>query len=70
MITDSAVAMNSALPSPQPARRPTIAPMLFDAPASAENTMMSASPARSVRFAPIRLATALVTSIETPVTAK
>jgi hypothetical protein len=44
--------------------------MLFDAPASAENTTMSASPASSVRFGPMRLATALVTSIETPVTAK
>ena len=70
MITDSAVAMNSALPRPQPARRPTIAPMLFDAPASALKTTIRARPASSVRLAPMRLATALVTSIETPVTAK
>src|SRR2546421_350426 len=34
MITDSAVAMNSAFPRPQPARSPTIAPTLFDAPAA------------------------------------
>jgi hypothetical protein len=70
MITDSAVAMNSALPRPQPARRPTIAPMLFDAPASALKMTTSARPPRSVRLAPMRLATALVTSIEMPVNAK
>jgi hypothetical protein len=70
MITDSAVAMNSALPRPQPARSPTMAPMLFEAPASALKAMMSSRPASSVRLAPIRLATALVTSIEMPVNAK
>jgi hypothetical protein len=70
MMTDSAVAMNSALPRPQPARRPTIAPMLSEAPARALKTMMRTSPAMSVRLAPMRVATALVTSIEMPVNAK
>jgi hypothetical protein len=70
MITDSAVAMKSALPSPQPARRPTIAPMPFDVPAVALKTMMRARPASSVRLAPIRLDTTLETSIDTPVNAK
>jgi hypothetical protein len=70
MITDSAVAMNSALPRPHPARRPTIAPMLSEAPARALNAMISSRPPSSVRLVPIRLATALVTSIEMPVNAK
>ena len=70
MITDSAVAMNSAFPRPQPARSPTIAPTLFDAPAAALNAMIRTRPASSVRLAPIRLATALETSIEMPVIAK
>ena len=43
-ITDSAVAMKSALPRPQPARKPTICATLPDAPASAVNTTTSASP--------------------------
>jgi hypothetical protein len=38
MMTDGAVAMKSALPRPQPARSPTMAPMLFEAPASALKT--------------------------------
>ena len=70
MITASAVAMNSALPRPQPARKPTISPTLPDAPASALNTTTSASPASSVRRGPIRLETQPVTSIEMPVNAK
>ena len=69
-MTDSAVAMKRALPRPHPARSPTMAPMLFDAPASALKTMISASPPSSVRLEPMRLATALVTSIEIPVKAK
>jgi hypothetical protein len=67
-ITDRAVAMKSAFPRPQPARRPTIAPMLFEAPAAALKAMMR--PATSVRLAPMRLATTLETSIEMPVNAK
>lgn len=62
--------MNSALPSPQPARSPTIAPTLFDSPAKALKTTIRASPTSSVRFVPIRLATTPETSIASPVTAK
>jgi hypothetical protein len=62
--------MNSALPRPQPARRPTIAPTLFDSPASVLNTTISTSPVSSVRFVPMRLATTLETSIDRPVNAK
>ena len=69
-ITASAVAMKSALPSPQPARKPTISATLPEAPASAEKTTTSASPPSSVRRGPIRLETKPVTSIETPVKAK
>ena len=65
----SAVAMNSALPRPQPARKPTIAPMVSEEPASAENTMIRTRPHSSVRFAPIRLETTPVISIATPITA-
>ena len=65
----SAVAMNSALPRPQPARKPTIAPIVLDDPARAENAMISTRPDSSVRLAPIRLETNPVISIATPVTA-
>ena len=65
----SAVAMNSALPRPQPARKPTIAPMLCEEPARAEKAMISTRPASSVRLAPMRLETQPVISIATPVTA-
>ncbi len=65
----SAVAMNSALPRPQPARKPTIWPMVLDDPASAENTMIRASPESSVFLAPIRVETTPVISIATPMTA-
>ena len=53
-ITASAVAMKSALPSPQPRRKPAIAPMLDAAPASALNSTTSTSPASSVRRGPMR----------------
>ena len=43
-IVESAVAMNSALPSPQPARKPTMAPIESESPASAEKTMIRARP--------------------------
>ena len=65
----SAVAMNRALPSPQPARKPTIWPTVLDIPARAEKTMISTSPEISVRFAPMRLETKPVISIATPITA-
>ena len=65
----SAVAMKSALPRPQPARKATIMPIELDRPASALNTTMMARPMSRVRFAPIRLETAPVISIATPMTA-
>ncbi len=68
-IVARAVAMNSALPRPQPARKPTMAPMLFDDPARAEKMMISTRPVSSVRLAPIRLETTPVISIAMPVTA-
>ncbi|MEI2651720.1 MAG: hypothetical protein V9G12_06110 [Microthrixaceae bacterium] len=68
-IVDSAVATKSALPSPQPARKPTTAPTLSDIPARPANTMMRTRPESSVRLGPIRLETTPVTSIETPMTA-
>ncbi len=69
-ITASAVAMNSALPRPQPARKPTMLPTESEAPASALNVTIRTSPLSSVRFAPSRLDTTPVTSIATPVIAK
>ena len=69
-MTASAVAMKSALPRPQPRRKPAIAPMLDAAPASALNRTTSTSPASSVRRGPIREDTQPPTSIETPVIAK
>ena len=68
-IVASAVAMNSALPRPQPARKPTMAPMVSEEPASAENTTIIARPTTSVRLAPMRLDTTPVMSIATPITA-
>ena len=69
-MTDSAVAMKSALPRPQPARKPAICATVPDAPASALNTITSASPPSSARLAPTRDATNPVPSIATPVIAK
>ncbi len=46
-----------------------MAPTVSDAPASAENTMISSSPESSVRLAPIRVETTPVTSMATPITA-
>ena len=51
-IVARAVAMKRALPKPQPARKPTMAPIESDAPASAEKTMIRASPTSRVRLAP------------------
>ena len=69
-ITDSAVAMNSALPSPQPSRKPAISKTLPAAPASPANRTTRASPASRVRRGPMRLAAQPVMSIDTPVMAK
>ncbi len=69
-ITASEVAMNSALPSPQPARKPTMPSMPPDEPASAAKITISASPTMSVRLAPRRLDTQPVTSMATAVTTR
>ena len=69
-ITASEVAMNSALPRPQPARKPTMPSMEFAVPASAANATMSTRPAIRVRLAPRRLDTQPVTSIATAVTTR
>ena len=69
-MTASEVAMNSALPTPQPARKPMMAPMDGDAPAAALNTTIRARPAISVFLAPIRLDTQLVISMATAVTTR
>jgi hypothetical protein len=68
-IVARAVATKSALPSPQPARKPTMAPTVSEEPARAEKTMTRARPASSVRFAPRRLEMKPVTSIDTPMMA-
>ena len=62
--------MNSALPRPQPARKPTMPSIEPDSPASAAKTTISASPATSVRLAPIRLDTQPVPSMATAVTSR
>ena len=61
--------MKSALPKPHPARKPTICPMVSEAPASALNATTKASPSSRVRLAPMRLETNPVASIASPVTA-
>ena len=69
-MTAREVAMNSALPTPQPARNPMIPLMPGEAPAAALNSTMRISPAISVFFAPSRLETQLVISIATAVTTR
>jgi hypothetical protein len=64
------VAMNSALPRPQPARNPTISLMPPLAPAMPAKITMRMRPVTSVRLAPIRLDTQPVTSIITAVTTR
>jgi len=64
-MTASEVAMNRALPRPQPARKPTMPLMVLAEPASVANTTMSTRPTISVRLAPIRLDTQPVISIAT-----
>lgn len=69
-IAASDVAMKSALPRPQPARKATMPSMLPLDPARAANTTMMARPTTSVRLAPKRLDTAFVTSMATAVTTR
>ena len=69
-MTASEVAMNSALPTPQPARNPMMALMLGEAPASALNTTIRMRPAISVFLAPSREETQFVISIATAVTTR
>ena len=69
-MTASEVAMNSALPTPQPARNSMISLIEPDEPASAENATISTSPAIIVHLAPIRDDTQLVISIATAVTTR
>ena len=68
-IVARAVAMNSALPSPQSARQPTMPMTVSLRPASVAPAMMITSPINSVRFGPMRLETTPVTSIASPITA-
>ncbi len=63
----SAVEMKSALPSPQPARKPMIEATFCESPAASANTTISARPISSVRLAPILLEIQLVKNIATPV---
>ena len=69
-MTARLVAMNNALPRPQPARKPTIWPTVSEVPARAANTTMTARPITRVRLAPIRLDTQPTTSIATAVTTR
>ena len=69
-MTASEVAMNSALPTPQPARKPMMPPIEGDAPAAALKMTMRVSPAIRVFLAPRRLDTQLVISIATAVTTR
>ncbi len=66
----SAVEMKSALPRPQPARKPMTCSTSCERPAAAAKTTMIASPMRRVRLAPMRLEIQLVTSIARPVTSR
>ena len=66
-IVASAVEMNSALPSPHPARKPITASTEPLTAHSRLNTMMNDRPMSSVRLAPSRLDRKLVKSIIAPV---
>ena len=69
-IVASAVEMKSALPSPQPARKPMTDSTVGAKPAAAAKAMIRASPISSVRLAPMRLDSQLVKNIATPVTSR
>lgn len=66
-IVASAVEMKSALPSPQPARKPMIDSTSPESPASVANTTITPSPMSRVRLAPMRLEIQLVKNIAMPV---
>ncbi len=67
-MTASEVAMNSALPRPQPARKPTMPLMEPLVPARAAKTTMMARPMTKVRLAPRWLETQPTKSMATAVT--
>jgi hypothetical protein len=69
-MTANEVAMNSALPKPHPARKPTMPLIEPDVPARAENTTMIARPVTRVRLAPSRLDTQFVSNIANAVTTR
>ena len=69
-MTAREVAMNSALPRPQPARNHTIWLIPAECPARALNITISTRPATRVRFAPMRDDTQPVTSMATAVTTR
>ena len=69
-MTASAVETKSALPSPQPARKPTSSATEDDVPDRAAKTTTTASPASSVFRPPIRLDTQPVSSMATAVIRK
>ncbi len=69
-MTASEVAMNKALPRPQPARKPMMPFTPLEEPARAANTTMMMSPVIRVFLAPIRLETQPVTSMATAVTSR
>ena len=69
-MTARLVAMNIALPSPQPARKPTMPLTEPAVPASAAKTTMMIRPKTRVRLAPIRLEIQPTTSIITAVTTR
>ena len=69
-MTAREVAMNSALPTPQPARKPMIPLMVGEAPAAALKITIRVRPAIRVGLAPSRLDTQLVMSMATAVTTR
>jgi hypothetical protein len=68
-IVARAVATKRAFPRPHRARQPTISITVLDEPARNAPTMITTRPMSRVRLAPIRLATAPVMSMATPITA-
>lgn len=69
-MTARAVETNSALPSPQPARKPTSSPTDPEVPESPAKTTTSASPSSRVLRPPMRLETKPVTSMASAVIRK
>ncbi|MPN51583.1 hypothetical protein SDC9_199231 [bioreactor metagenome] len=67
-IVANAVETNSALPIPQPARKPINKPILFDNPPSPANNTIINKPIINVFFKPILLDRNPVNNMTTPVT--